>query len=106
MISACIYLCTSISELSIPGVKRPKNLSVGKAPPYNVMNGKVKLGKNSNSATGGDAPKEASGKIELIDQQPTGQSKLKQNMLLCYVMLCLVLYVVLCYFMLCYAMFC
>ena len=59
------------------GVERPKNLSLGKAPPYNVMNGKVKLEKNKNAATGGDAPKEAAGKVELIDQQPTGHSKLK-----------------------------
>ena len=58
------------------GAKRPKNLSVGKAPPYNVMNGNPKVEKNEKSATGGDAPKEAAGKIELVDQQPTGQSKI------------------------------
>ena len=40
------------------------------------MNGKVKMGKSEKAAAGGDAPKEAAGKIELIDQQPTGQSKL------------------------------
>eukprot|EP00795_Rhopilema_esculentum_P011952 gene11952-2527_t len=38
------------------------------------MNGNPKVPKNEKSATGGDAPKEAAGKIELIDQQPTGQN--------------------------------
>ena len=58
------------------GVERPKNLSVGKAPPYNVMSGKVQSDSTAAAATGGDAPKEAAGKIELIDQQPTGKSKI------------------------------
>ena len=40
------------------------------------MNGNQKVEKSEKAATGGDAPKEAAGKVELIDQQPTGQSKL------------------------------
>ena len=58
------------------GAQRPKDLTLGKPPPHNVMNGNEKVEKSEKSATGGDAPKEAAGKVELIDKQPTGQSKL------------------------------
>lgn len=58
------------------GGERPKNLALGKPPPYNVMNGNVKVDKSNKGVGGGDAPKEAAGKVELIDKQPTGLSKL------------------------------
>ena len=38
------------------------------------MNGSPKVEKTPGKTTGGDAPEEAAGKVELIDKQPTGQS--------------------------------
>ena len=55
-------------------LKRPKELTLGMPPPHNVMNGGEKI-EHEKPTTGGDAPQEAEGKEELIDKQPSGQSK-------------------------------
>eukprot|EP00794_Sanderia_malayensis_P005134 gene5134-5782_t len=69
-------------QLSLGSAKkrsqRPKELTVGKPPPQNVMNGGVKVDKTKQSS-GGDAPKEAAGKEELIDKQPTGQNTVESG---------------------------
>lgn len=74
---ALVLSCIIAAQVSLGTCKkfnRPKELTIGMHPPSNVMNGNVKVEQDKDAATGGDAPKEAAGKEELIDKQPSGQN--------------------------------